>query len=179
MLSSSRLAFRPCTDADIDLLLQHWTEPMVRRYLFDDRIIDRETVAGFIELSSTLFQNKGYGLWVLTNKANGEFQGVCGLWDGEVVSPDLLYSISTSAWGQGLATESARCVLEYAFEQLKLPYVMSTVDLPNTASIRVLEKNGMKLHEERSLNGNPIRCYSLNAEDYKGLCSSDSLLQRR
>jgi RimJ/RimL family protein N-acetyltransferase len=174
MLSSSRLNFRPCTDADIDLLLQHWTEPMVRRYLFDDRITDRETVAGFVELSSTLFQNKGYGLWILTGKADGEFKGVCGLWDGEVVSPDLLYSISTSVWGQGLATESARRVLAYAFEQLKLPYVMSTVDLPNTASIRVLEKIEMKLHEERSLNGNPIRCYSLTAEDYQSLCLLNS-----
>jgi hypothetical protein len=59
MLSSSRLNFRPCTDADVDLLLEHWTEAMVRRYLFDDRITDRETVARFMELNSALFQNRG------------------------------------------------------------------------------------------------------------------------
>jgi [ribosomal protein S5]-alanine N-acetyltransferase len=174
MLSSSRLNFRPCTDADIDLLLQHWTEPMVRRYLFDDRITDRETVAGFMELNSTLFQNKGYGLWFLTSKANGEFQGVCGLWDGEVVSPDLLYSISPSVWRQGLATEAARRVLAYAFAELKLPYVMSSVDLPNQASVRVLEKIGMKPDKERSLNGKPIPCYLLTAEDYQSLVTRET-----
>lgn len=170
MFTSLRLNFRPCAIADTYLLLQHWTEPMVRRYLFDDRITDRETVAGFVELSSALFQSKGYGLWMLSGKTDGEFKGVCGLWDGQLVSPDLLYSISPSVWGCGLATESARRVLQYAFEELKLPYVMSTVDVPNLASIRVLEKMGMKLSEEKLVDGNPTRCYLLTAEEYKSLC---------
>lgn len=167
MFTSSRLYFQPCTLADTDLLLQHWVEPMVRRYLFDDRVTDRDTVEGFLEVSSALFQSKGYGLWMLKGKTDGEFKGVCGLWDGEVVSPDLLYSICPSVWGCGLATESARRVLQYAFEELKLPYVMSSVDVANVASIRVLEKIRMQLSEEKLVNGNPIRCYLLNAADYQ------------
>lgn len=105
VLQSLRLELRPCTDADIDLILSHWTQPMVRRYLFDDRITDRETVAGFVELSQAAFQKYGYGLWVLIG-TDQQFQGVCGFCDP--LECDLLISIAPLYWGQGLATESAQ-----------------------------------------------------------------------
>lgn len=169
VLQSLRLNFRLCTDADVDLLLSHWTQPMVRRYLFDDRIIDRQTVEQFVTSSSTSFAKYGYGLWILTNKTDGEFQGVCGLYlfDETQQKPDLVYSIATPYWGQGLATQSARCVLEYAFEAIKLPQIIATVDKPNIESVRVLEKLGMSLLQEQIINENPILRYSLAADDYR------------
>ena len=132
----------------------------MRRYLFDDRVIDRATVEGFIAASSASFQRSGYGLWVLTDKADGGFCGVCGLCE-TVMEPDLLFSIEPSYWGRGLATEGAGRVLRYAFDVLRLEGVMATVDKPNTESVRVLEKLGMSLTQERLINGNPILCYSL------------------
>lgn len=105
VLQSLRLELRPCTDADIDMLLRHWTEPVVRRYLFDDRITDRETVAGFVELSQATFEKYSYGLWVLSG-TDQQFQGVCGFCD-PLEKCDFLISIAPPYWGQGLATESA------------------------------------------------------------------------
>jgi len=138
---------------------------MVRRYLFDDRIINREIVEQFIAASSASFQRYGYGLWVLIG-TDGEFQGVCGLCESALEKRDLLFSIAPPYWGRGLATESARCVLQYVFDKLGLQQVMATIDKPNTESVRVLEKLGMSLLEERLINGNPILYYSLTSEDY-------------
>lgn len=162
VLQSLRLNLRPCTKADVDMLLQHWTEPQVRRYLFDDRIIDHKIVEGFVAASSSSFQENNYGLWILTDKTDNQFKGVCGLYDEDETlrKPDLIFSIATLYWGQGLASESARCVLEYAFDTLSLEQIMATVDKPNTQSIKVLEKLGMSLVEERLINGNPILYYT-------------------
>lgn len=147
-------------ETDVDLLLNHWTEPLVRRYLFDDLITDRETVAGFIAQSTASFQKDGYGLWVVTGKLDGGFRGVCGFCE-TIARLDLLFSIAPPYWSQGLATESAGCVLRYAFDKLGLQQVMATVDKPNTISVRVLEKLGMSLLEEQSVNGKSILLYSL------------------
>lgn len=164
VLQSSRLELQPCTGADIDLLLKHWTEPLVRRYLFDGRIIEREIVAGFVASSAASFQRSGYGLWVISG-TDGEFKGVCGLCDA-VEKRDLVFSIAPPYWGRGLATEGARCVLQYAFDTLGLQQIMSTVDKPNTESVRVLEKLGMSLLEEQLIDGNPILYYCLAAGEY-------------
>jgi RimJ/RimL family protein N-acetyltransferase len=48
---------------------------------------------------------------------------------------------------------------------------MATVDKPNTASIKVLEKLGMSLLEERLINGSPILFYVLASGDY---CTRDA-----
>lgn len=165
VLQSLRLELRPCTGADVDLLLKHWTEPLVRRYLFDGRIIEREIVAGFVASSSASFQRYGYGLWVLSG-TDGEFNGVCGLCDA-LEKRDLVFSIAPPYWGRGLATESTRCVLQYAFDTLGLQQIMATVDKPNTESVRVLEKLGMSLLEERLIDRNPILYYSLASGHYR------------
>lgn len=164
VLQSLRLELQPCTDADIDLLLDHWTQPSVRRYLFDDRITDWETVAGFVAASQASFQKYNYGLWVLIGTEN-QFQGVCGFCD-PLEKCDLIFSIAPLYWGQGLATESAQCVRQYAFDTLKFPQITSTVDQPNKASIKVLEKLGMSLVKEALNNNNPILYYALTAKDY-------------
>ncbi len=165
VLQSLRLELRPCTEADIDLLLNHWTQPMVRRYLFDDRITERETVAGFVELSQASFQKYGYGLWVVVG-TDKQFQGVCGFCESPLKKCDLIFSIAPPYWRRGIATQSAQCVLKYAFDTLGFQQITSTVDQPNSASIRVLEKLGMSLIKEQLINGNLILHYALTARDY-------------
>jgi RimJ/RimL family protein N-acetyltransferase len=45
--------------------------------------------------------------------------------------------------------------------------VVATVDKPNVASIRVLEKLRMSMTGEKLINGNPILYYSLSRADFK------------
>jgi [ribosomal protein S5]-alanine N-acetyltransferase len=158
-LQSSRLLLEPCDSSDIDLLHQHWTEPLVRRHLFDERVIDIEMVSGFVAASHASFAQHEYGLWVLRGRDDDHFRGVCGLYNGEYEDPELLFSIATPYWQQGFATESAQCVLHYAFDILGLKRVVATVDPPNIESINVLEKLGMTLVEEQVIQGNPILFY--------------------
>jgi [ribosomal protein S5]-alanine N-acetyltransferase len=92
-LRTSSLILQPCTEADIDLLHTHWTEPEVRRYLWDGQVIGRETVREVIDSSLESSQKYSYGLWVLLGKLDRGFRGVCGLRAETPARPELLYSI--------------------------------------------------------------------------------------
>jgi ribosomal-protein-alanine N-acetyltransferase len=173
VLYTARLVLRPCREADLELLHHHWTEPDVRRYLWDGRIVDRDTIQEFIASSLRSSAAHRYGLWLLLSQPQSAFCGVCGLRDGDMEWPDLLYSLSPPYWRTGLATESAYAVLQHAFAVLKLPGVVATVDKPNIASVRVLEKLGMSLTDEKLIQGNPILYYALSRTNFQ---SVDALL---
>ena len=48
-----------------------------------------------------------------------------------------------SAWGRGLATEIAKALIEYCFEELQVHRVFALCHPDNTASWKVMEKCGM------------------------------------
>ena len=56
--------------------------------------------------------------------------------------PELLYALTETHTGRGLATEAARALVACAREHAGFTTIVSAVDAPNTASIRVLEKVG-------------------------------------
>jgi RimJ/RimL family protein N-acetyltransferase len=56
------------------------------------------------------------------------------------------YNVAPSHWGKGIATEAVDAALRYGFETLKLQRIFATADARNLASIRVLQKLGMR-HE--------------------------------
>jgi RimJ/RimL family protein N-acetyltransferase len=66
--------------------------------------------------------------------------------------------------GKGYATELAGEVLQHAVDALGLDYVIATVDIPNVASIRVLEKLGFRPEGQITAYGSDqMYLYSLRA----------------
>jgi ribosomal-protein-alanine N-acetyltransferase len=144
ILETARLVLRPCTLEDLDVLHCLWTDPEVRRYLFDDRVISREQAETRLRGSLESFHIYRFGLWLAHRTGEEAIIGFCGLFHtDDPPEVELLYGIAPSAWGQGLATEAARAVLRYGFEELGLVRIAAGADGPNVASLRVLEKLGM------------------------------------
>ncbi len=50
-LETNRLLLRPLSPSDLDYLHGLWTEPLVRRYLWDDQVISRDEAAAVIQAS--------------------------------------------------------------------------------------------------------------------------------
>jgi 8-oxo-dGTP diphosphatase len=65
-------------------------------------------------------------------------------------SAELGYWIGRSSWGQGFATEAAAAMLRHAFERLGLQRVGARTLSHNKASLRVLEKIGLRFEREGS-----------------------------
>jgi RimJ/RimL family protein N-acetyltransferase len=76
--------------------------------------------------------------------ATGKLIGACDLSLIESNVVDLGYMLGADEWGKGYATEIALALVDAAFFDLRAQRVISTVDVNNAASIRVLEKIGMR-----------------------------------
>jgi RimJ/RimL family protein N-acetyltransferase len=157
LLSTERLVLRPVTADDHAALLAHWTQPDVRRFLFDGAALSAAEVAQTIEESIGDFAARGFGIWLielgspagLVSTATGlvgtaaGLVGTAGLRPLEEYGLEIFYSLAPGAWGHGYATEAARAVVEYGLGPLALPEVLAEVDEGNAASVAVVKRLGM------------------------------------
>ena len=154
------------TRDDIDAMHALWTDPTVRKFLWDGTVIPRERVAEVVEASEADFAARQYGLWAVIDNESSDIAGFCGLRASEhswsTSCPELLYGLWPRFCGKGLATEAARAVLSYAFA-LGHREVVAATDVPNTASVRVLERLGMTLERRAPLNGLDTLFYRLSS----------------
>lgn len=166
-LTTPRIQLRPCKADDIDALHRLWTDSDVRKYLWDDEIIPLELVAEIVDSSIQDFATRGFGHWIITWKDNNELIGWVGLREfGTLPAIEVLYGIMPSCWGQGLAVEAARAILHYGFTQLNLPQIHAGTDAPNTASLRVMEKLGMRFDRRSQTNGLETIYYVIAREEF-------------
>jgi RimJ/RimL family protein N-acetyltransferase len=163
-LATPRLRLRPCTPADVDALHALWTDPEVRRWLWDGVAIERAVAAGVVAASAGSFAAAGYGQWVVERAgALAGFAGLRAIEGGEI---ELLFGLAPAHWGRGYATEASRAVLAHGFGACGLARIAGRTDAPNRASARVLERLGMRFEGERAVAGRPTLHYGLSREAF-------------
>jgi RimJ/RimL family protein N-acetyltransferase len=107
------------------------------------------------------WQLRGFGMWGVFEKESGKLVGRVGFFQPETW-PDfeLGWTIGKAYWGRGYAPEAAKACLDHAFDVMKRKRVISLIDPLNTASIRVAEKIGETLTDERfSAGGHEVLVY--------------------
>jgi len=174
---------RPFVMDDVDELHRMWIDPGVRKFLWDDQIIPRETAVAVVEGSIDSFAKHGFGLWVVCFKDDPALIGFGGLRnfteDGSAANEvEILYGVTPQHWGKAIATEAACAVLRYGFEETGLEQIYAGADPPNAASFRVMEKIGMKFARRTMVNGLEAIYYVMKREDYQPDAST-YLLRRK
>jgi RimJ/RimL family protein N-acetyltransferase len=162
VLETTRLQLRPCQSEDIQLIHTLWTNDRIRFFLFDNRVISSDEAKSFVEDSIANFEQHGYGLWLVFIRDMEHLVGFAGFLSSEEGTPSLIYGVHPDCWGYGYATEAASAVLSYALDKLALPKVRADVDEPNIASVRVLEKLGMRRTGREVVNGHPLLYFELS-----------------
>jgi ribosomal-protein-alanine N-acetyltransferase len=141
---TARLRLRPYTAGDVGDLHRLWIDPEVRRYLRDGEVISRQQAASEVRDGIARFAAWGFGEWAVFPREEERLIGFCGFrFVAGTPEIELLYGLAADCWGQGLATEAARAVLRFGFEERRLSRITASADRPNAASVRVLEKLGM------------------------------------
>ncbi len=83
-IKTSRLSLRPILSEDLNELHAVWTDPEVRKYIWDGMAITREDAATIIDRSIDYFGQRRYGLWAIrpATAPPGEDRivGFCGFW---------------------------------------------------------------------------------------------------
>jgi len=94
------------------------------------------------------FERYGFGLYAAELIETRAFIGFIGLNVPAFDAPfmpavEIGWRLASAYWGRGLATEGARAVVRHAFDELKLPGLVSFTTAANVRSRRVMEKVGM------------------------------------
>ena len=171
LLATARLRLRPYEEGDVDILHALWTEPDVRRWLRDDRVISREQAAREVREAVDRFTTHGFGEWVVEpgeeSREESRAIGFCGLrFVTGTPEIEILYGLAPDCWGRGLATEAAREVLRFGFEECRLARVTGCADAPNAASLRVLEKLGMRFERRETRGSLDLVYYGLTRAEW-------------
>lgn len=144
-LWTERLQLRPVRPADAAALHRHWTEPGVRRYLWDGQLVTRAEVREAIRTSSMLFERDGAGLWLIRARDRRGVLGCGGFWwFHEPPQRELVLSLSAAHQGKGYAAEAGEALLAHAFAGLGWVEVQGSTDAPNEASLRLMRRLGMR-----------------------------------
>ncbi len=140
-VSDCRLAaFRRDDIAPLHTLL---SDPQVYHYLADGKPPERRISEAWVEESLRSFAANGYGGWRL--EAGGKLKGAVLLEELEQPrTAELTYLLHPGLWKGGIATAMAWTVIEYTFRLTDLETIIAGADAPNTGSIAVMKRLGMR-----------------------------------
>jgi RimJ/RimL family protein N-acetyltransferase len=152
VLETERLLLRRLMPEDLDALFVLYSDTELRQYFPEGALTYEETRE---ELEWFLHGHPlrpELGLWATIHKATGHFIGRCGLLPWKIDDQpevEIAYLLDKRFWGQGFATEAAQGIMQYGFTQLRLPRLISLIDVRNQASIAVARRIGMQLEQTR------------------------------
>ena len=151
VLETKRLILRHLEMGDLDALYRLYRDPQIRAHFPEGTLTleeTREELEWFLQGQHTPPE---LGLWATVERDTGAFLGRCGLlpWiiDGQS-EVELAYLIDKSRWGEGLATEAARGIIEHARTELHLKRLICLIMPGNAASAAVATKVGMAFERE-------------------------------
>lgn len=149
ILFTERLILRKMIQDDAGHLLEIFSDSEAMRY-YPSTKNDNET-REWINWTLNNYAKYGVGLWIVEDKATGDFLGQCGIVPQEVdgeIKMEIGYLFVRRSWGKGYATEAATACKKYGFEHLNQSEMISLVDVHNIPSTRVAERIGMSVKKQ-------------------------------
>ena len=165
-LETQRLIIREFKPEDLSQLAPILANPKVMKFS-SKSIFSVEQTLMKINFFINSYQKHGFGKWAMIHKQSNQMIGFCGLAlekIDNVNEPEIGYLLDSEFWGKGFATEAASAVITQGFEKFKLPYILGIVEPANTASVRVLEKLGMKYERKTIFNNVLMDIYRLDTK---------------
>jgi len=144
------------------------TDREVMRYIANGEPWSKTRTREFVDRQIRQFEERGFCLWKLALKdGGGEVDGFCGIQPlAETEDVEIGWWLARRHWDKGIATEAAREVLRDAFERAGLGRIVAIALAENKASLRVMEKVGMKYEREHVHRGIPVVMFAVAKENW-------------
>lgn len=152
-IETPRLIIREIELTDVDDMFEIDSDPEVHKYISQSPIQTKDEILGYIAMIQQQYKDNGIARWAVTDKITNEMLGWCGIkfYTDKLNSHKNFYEhgyrFKQKHWGKGLATESSKAVLDWAFKNLDTDKIYAITDLDNEGSIHVLTKLGFELKE--------------------------------
>jgi RimJ/RimL family protein N-acetyltransferase len=143
-LLTLRLALHEIAMEHANELYELDADPRVMRYIGTGRVSTREQVDDAMRrLPRTYRMYPGLGTWRATRRDNGDFVGWFALkYVPGTTEVEVGYRLRYAEWGKGFATEGAREIVRYGFDDLGLDRIIGVAHPNNLASQQVLRNIG-------------------------------------
>lgn len=143
-LRTPRMLLRQWQETDREPFAEMNADPEVMEHF--PGLLSRTESDAFADRLRAGLEERGWGLWAV--EITGTFVGFVGLSLATFDAPftpavEIGWRLARPYWGQGLATEAARAVLDHAFGPLALDEIVSFTATTNLRSQRVMQKLGM------------------------------------
>ena len=167
-LETPRLRLRQFCEGDLDAYARITADPEVMRHVGGSALTRDEAWRSLGYLLGH-WQIRGFGLYAAEEKASGALVGRIGLYQPEGwPGLEVGWLVDRPRWGEGFASEGGAACLAHAFERLGARRVISVIEPPNVASIRVAEKLGERFRERIQLQGKPVLVYGIERAEWEG-----------
>ncbi|MFJ2386612.1 GNAT family N-acetyltransferase [Pseudomonas koreensis] len=146
--TTKRLLYRRPQQADLPTVFAIFGDPQTNLFNPAGPMTDITQAEALLDRWLQHWEAHGYGWWAISSaQAPEHILGFAGIAAHDYLGQKVInlgYRFAVEAWGHGYATEAAQNALTHAFNHLSLPEVFGLVRPDHTASIRVLEKIGMR-----------------------------------
>jgi [ribosomal protein S5]-alanine N-acetyltransferase len=145
-LITTRLVLRPFTMEDEKAVHRYASDPAVCRYMVHGPNTPEQTLS-FLRMAIAELEKDpcaSYHLAIVERETQ-ELIGACSLEivSGHNLAAELGYCLDSGRWNRGYATECAKALVAFGFQELGLHRIQATCRPANIGSARVLEKAGM------------------------------------
>lgn len=163
-IETERLILRPFNLHDLDDFALICADPEVMRYIGNGKALEKETTKDLLVWIISQYEELGFGLLAVTLKENNRLLGFCGFIKQVIDNEthiELGYRLDSAFWGQGIATEAAQAMKNYAFNQLNIAHLISIIHVDNMASKQVAQKVGLSHMKQTHFKGNLVDVFCM------------------
>lgn len=167
-LETERLVLRGWRADDVEPFMAMMADAEVARFLTaDQRPLDHASAWRVTAMVVGHWALRGYGLFVVEEKASGAFLGRVGAWRPEGwVGLELGWGLARGAWGRGYATEAARAAGDWMIDALALERIVSLIHVDNAPSQALANRLGMTPGVSTLHAGMPHVVWEMRREDW-------------
>jgi RimJ/RimL family protein N-acetyltransferase len=146
VLETDRLVLRKISADDAEFILELLNQPSFLQFIGDKGVRNTEDAIRYIETGpQASYERFGFGLYLVELKDSGVSLGICGLLKRDTLPDvDIGFAFLPAYWSRGYAFEAANAVMTYGRDVLGLQRIVAITSLDNVASIKLLEKIGLR-----------------------------------
>jgi len=144
-LSSPRTKLRRLRLEDLEAMIELESDPDIVK--FTPFVIPQSREETETRLRAQIAKTEEHeplGIWAAVTKSDESFIGWFMLVKTQFEGPEIGFMLRKKFWGQGLATEISKAILDFAFKDVQIKSAFATCNQENFASIRILEKLGFQ-----------------------------------
>ena len=144
ILETERLVLRRVDNNDVNQVFSLRSNAETMKYIPRPLVTNNEEALAHIALLDSGIEKNEAINWAITFKGENKLLGIIGFYRTkfEDFRSEIGYMLLSENHGKGIASEAVEIAMKYGFNEMNLHSIEAVIDPRNSASERVLQKNG-------------------------------------